>query len=116
MNKTAQLVASVIEGIKEKKGNNIVSMDFTALDNSICNYFVICDAVSDKNVKAIANSVEEFALKKSGEKIIYKEGYENSEWILLDYTDVIVHIFQTSFRKFYNIESLWADTVIKKEA
>ena len=114
MKKTKQLVASVIEGMQEKKGNNIVSLNFDKIKNSICDYFVICDAGSGRNVEAIAKSVEEFAFKNVGDKVIHKEGYENSEWILLDYSDVIVHVFQTDFREFYNIEGLWADTKLKK--
>ena len=114
MNKTKELLQAVINGIQDKKGNNIVSLNFKNTGSSVCDYFVICDAPSGRQVEAIADSVIEFVRKETSDKEIYKEGYENAEWILIDYSDIIVHIFQKPHREEYNLEGLWADAEIKK--
>jgi len=112
--KTLKLEEIVIEGILEKKGKNIISIDFSEQQNSICKKFVICNGDSNTHVKAIANSVEEIVKKKLKENVWRKEGFENSLWILLDYSDVVVHIFQTQQREYYKLENLWADNVSKR--
>ena len=104
-----ELVDAVVEGIQEKKGKNIVVLDMTQIDNSICKYFVICDGDSNIHVDAVADSVEEYVRENKGEKPYHIEGRRNAEWILIDYVDVIVHVFQKSVREFYNLEGLWAD-------
>ncbi len=104
-----ELVDAVVEGIQEKKGVNIVILDMTKLENTICQYFVICDGDSNIHVDAVAESVNEYVRKKLNDRPVHIEGKENAEWILIDYVDVIVHIFQRSTREFYNLEELWAD-------
>ncbi len=108
-----QLVKAIIEGMREKKGKNIVSLDFKKIDNAICRYFVICEGDSNTQVLAIADEVEDYVRKKTGEKIWGSAGQENAEWIFLDYGDVIVHIFQPHIRQYYKIEDLWADCTRK---
>lgn len=109
-----ELAHIIVEGIQEKKGQDIVSINMTEIPNSVCNYFIICHGNSKVQVEAIADSVEEFVRNSNNEKAWQKEGFENAEWILLDYVDVVVHIFQKNVRSFYNLEELWADAVIKK--
>ena len=104
-----ELVDVIVEGIQEKKGKNIVVLDMNNIENSICKYFVICDGDSNIHVDAVADSVDEFVWKKMKEHPYHTEGKENAEWILIDYVDVIVHVFQKSVRDFYNLEGLWAD-------
>jgi ribosome-associated protein len=104
-----ELVDAVVEGIQEKKGKSIVILDMTKIDNSICKYFVICDGDSNIHVDAVADSVDDYVREKLGEKPYHIEGQDNAEWILIDYVDVIVHVFQRSVREFYNLEGLWAD-------
>ena len=104
-----ELVDVVVKGIQEKKGKNIVILDMTKIDNSICRYFVICDGDSNIHVDAVAESVDDYVRENLHEKPFHVEGRENAEWILIDYVDVIVHIFQKSVREFYNLEGLWAD-------
>jgi ribosome-associated protein len=104
-----RLVDSVVEGMLEKKARNISILDLKNTDNSICDYFVICDAQSTTQVDAIANSVEMIVEKTMGEKVHHKEGFENASWILLDFVDVVVHVFQTESRDFYNLEEFWED-------
>jgi len=103
------IVDNIIEGIQEKKGKEIVCIDLSALENSICRYFIICHGDSNTQVGAIAQSVEKVMEDKLNEKVWRKQGLENAHWVLLDYVDVVVHIFQKEFRDFYNLEELWAD-------
>ena len=109
-----KLVQSIIHGIQEKKGKGIIGLNLTTLNNSVSNYFVICHGNTKVQVEAIAESVEENVRKKLSDKPWHKEGFENAEWILLDYVDVVVHIFQENTRTFYNLEKLWADAEIKE--
>jgi len=109
-----KLVETVIEGMQEIKANNIFVLNLTKLDNAITDYFVICDAESSTQVNAIADSVEVTVKTKLKEELFYKEGFENASWILLDYSNVIVHVFQSEAREFYNIEDFWADAEFKK--
>lgn len=104
----------IIEGIKEKKGKEIVSIDISKLENSVCSYFIICHGDSNTQVSAIANWVEKVVEDELDEKVWKKQGFENAQWILLDYVDVVVHIFQKETRDFYNLENLWADGRIEK--
>ncbi len=113
-NKSSKLVEIIINGIQEKKGKDIVSINLKNIDNAVCDYFVICHGDSTRQVDAIANSIEEEVKKIISEKVWHKEGYENAQWILLDYIDVIVHVFQEQTREFYNLEGLWADAEIRK--
>lgn len=112
MTETEKLKTTLIEGLHEKKGNNIVSLSFEKFENPICKLFIVCDGDSNTHVKALADSAEEYTRKKIGSKVWRKEGFENSEWIILDYADVVVHIFQKSFREYYKIEDLWADAEV----
>ena len=104
-----ELVDAIVEGIQEKKGVNIVILDMTKIESTICGCFVICDGDSNIHVDAVADSVNEYVRKKLNDRPVHVEGRENAEWILIDYVDVIVHLFQRSIREFYNLEGLWAD-------
>ncbi|MDA3906477.1 MAG: ribosome silencing factor [Bacteroidales bacterium] len=108
-----KLAETVIFGILEKKGLEITKIDFSEMPNSISKYFIICHGTSTSQVDAIADSVAEQAFKQLGEKPAFTEGKENKEWILVDFVDVVVHIFQESTRRFYNIEGLWADAKLE---
>jgi ribosome-associated protein len=99
----------VIEGIQNKRGRKIVSLDISKIENSISDYFIICHGTSNTHVDAIVESVIEKVKTDLKEKPYSKEGMENLTWVLLDYANVVVHIFQEEYRKFYNLEDLWAD-------
>ena len=107
-----ELISSIIKGIEDKKGEEIKVLDLRKQQGAISDYFVICQANSNVQVAAVADSVQETVFKKTGEKIYHQEGYDNSNWILLDYFNVIVHVFQPQFREFYNLEELWADAEV----
>jgi ribosome-associated protein len=103
------IVANIIEGIRNKKGKEIVCIDISTLKSSVCSSFIICHGDSSTQVNAIAQGVEHAMEENLNEKVRRKQGFENAQWIILDYTDVVVHIFQKEFRDFYNLEALWAD-------
>jgi len=109
-----ELLDNIIEGILRKKGQKIVNLDFKELENSVCSNFVICQGNSNIQVEAIAQSVKEVVKKELNEVPFHIEGLENAQWVLLDYGDVIVHVFQEEFRDFYKLEELWADARIEK--
>lgn len=104
-----QLAETIVEGIREKKGTNIAILNLTKLDNTICQYFVLCEGESTTHVDALADSVNDYVRKHAGEKPNHVEGKQNAQWILLDYFDVVVHVFHKNARSFYNLEGLWAD-------
>ncbi len=113
-NESLILSEAVIASIQDKKGKGIVSLNLTGVKGSICNYFVICHGTSRTHVEAIADAVEDQVRVKLKEKPWHREGFENAEWILLDFVDVVVHIFQEQTRSFYQLEKLWADAEIIK--
>lgn len=102
-----------IEGIFDKKGEDVVRIDFRKMHNAVADFFVICHGNSPAQVEAIADSVEMTVKKNTGQHVWKKEGFENAEWVLLDFVDVVVHIFQGDTRKFYRLEELWADADVK---
>ena len=110
---TDELLNAIIEGIQRKKGHEIVKIDLSKINHTECNYFVICHGNSNTQVDAIAHSVEETVLELAGEKAWHKDGYKNAIWVLLDYADVMVHVFQRDARNFYDLETLWADAPIE---
>ena len=110
---TEQLIDAIVEGIQRKKGIDIIKMDLTKINHSECKYFIICHGNSNTQVDAIAHSVEDTVLELRNEKAWHTDGYRNSIWILLDYADIMVHIFQKDSRRFYDIENLWADAHIE---
>jgi ribosome-associated protein len=113
INESTYISELAIHGMQEKKGNELVRLDLRNIKSSVADYFVICHADSATQVKAIANSVEEEVYKAIQQDPWRKEGLEYGEWILLDYIDVVVHIFRTDKREFYGVEDLWGDAEIK---
>lgn len=103
------LVDAIVNGILKKKGEEIVSINLGKIQLTICDFFVICHGNSRTQVTAIAESVEEEVSRYCGVKPARREGYTNGEWLLLDYLDVVVHIFQEPVRRHFQIEELWAD-------
>ena len=109
---TDQLIAKIVEGVEEVKGHNIDILDLREIENTVCDYFIICDGTSNTQVTAIVNSIQKTASKALQEKPWHVEGLDNSEWVLMDYVNVVVHVFQKHIREFYDIESLWGDAKI----
>ena len=109
MNETERLIQQITEGIQDKKGKNIVIADLTKIEDTICNYFVICQGNSPSQVTAIVKSVKDFARKGANAKPSAIDGLRNAEWVAMDYADILVHVFLPETRNFYNLETLWAD-------
>jgi ribosome-associated protein len=108
-NNQDQLISLIIKGIEEVKGENINIIDLREIENTVCDYFVICDGSSNTQVNAIAGSIQKTVSKAIKDKPWHVEGENNATWILMDYINVVVHIFQKETREFYDIENLWGD-------
>lgn len=103
----------IVRGMQEKKGVDVVVMDLREVKNAICDYFVICSGNSDTQIDAIAQSVDEEVHKNTGQNPWHQEGKMNREWILLDYVDVVAHVFKKERRAFYDLEQLWGDADVQ---
>ena len=111
---TDDLISVIIKGIDDVKGDDIQLLDLRGIDNTVCDYFIICSGNSNTQVNAITGSVQKTVSKELKDKPWHIEGQNNSEWVLMDYVNVVVHIFQKHVREFYDIESLWGDAEITK--
>ena len=107
-----ELVMAAVEALSDKNGHDIVALDLRHLEHAVCDYFVICHGTSTPQVRALADAVEARVAQTTGEDSGHSCGRETSQWILLDYFDVMVHIFEESRRRFYDLEGLWADARI----
>ena len=106
-----ELITLIIAGIEDIKGQNISILDLRSIENSVCDYFVICDGNSNTQVNAIVNSIQKKVSKSAHEKPYQIEGEDNAEWVLMDYINIVVHVFQKHIRDYYDIEGLWGDAV-----
>ena len=109
-----KLIGAIVEAMDDKKGKGIVSLDLSGFDGAICSHFVVCHADSTTQVDAISASIEVKVFEVMHEWPVRVEGRQNAFWVAMDYTDVIVHIFQTELREFYRLEELWADAPMKR--
>ena len=109
MEESKKLVDTIVKGIQEKKGQDITVIDLQKIEGAIARYFIICQGNTPTQVEAITDSVEEMARVETGEKPVHIVGQELAQWVAMDYTDVIVHIFVPDMRNYYNIENLWQD-------
>jgi ribosome-associated protein len=110
----SKLSDSIVAAIEDKKGQSIVSLDLRGFDGAVCDEFIVCNADSGTQVIAIADGIEEQVFKDHHEWPVRKEGMENALWVIVDYGDVVVHVFRTESREFYRLEDLWADAIIKR--
>ena len=113
---TDVLLANILKGIEEVKGNDIEILDLRSIETAVCDYFVICNGTSNTQVNAIVNSVQKVVSKELKDKPWHVEGTDNAEWVLMDYVSIVVHVFQKEIREYYNIEGLWGDAKITKIA
>lgn len=109
---SVKLADIAVHGMQEKKAKNIVKIDLRKLGSAVTDFFVICHGDSDRQIEAIADSVEHEIQKATGEKPFSREGYKSSDWVLLDYVNVVIHVFLREKREFYGIEDLWNDGII----
>jgi len=106
---TDKLINLAIDGIDNVKGKDAVLLDLRKIDSAVCDYFIICNGTSNTHVNAIVNSVQKTVSKAIHERPWHVEGTENGEWVLMDYVDVVIHVFQKHIREYYDIEGLWGD-------
>ncbi|MFV0390677.1 MAG: ribosome silencing factor [Paludibacteraceae bacterium] len=109
MTEDKEIVEKIVEGIQEKKGKKIVVVDLNKLPDASCGYFVICEGDSVTHVNSVAFSVKDWVNEKLHVKPYASDGFENSQWIAMDYGTIIVHVFQREYREFYDLEHLWLD-------
>jgi len=114
MKETEKLVETIVKGIQEKKGFDIVTADLSHIDTAPARYFVICSGNSPQQVEAVADSVRETARIEAGEKPAAVAGMENAQWVALDYGTVMVHIFLPEAREHYDLENLWVDSELSR--
>ena len=103
------LITQILLGIDQVKGVEVNLLDLRKIENTVCDYFIVCTGTSNTHVSAIVGSVQKTVSKVLHEKPYHTEGQDNGEWVLMDYVDVVVHIFQKHVREYYNIEELWGD-------
>ncbi len=107
-----ELIALILHGIEDVKGVDINLLDLREIENTVCDYFIICNGTSNTHVNAIVSSIQKTVSKAIKDKPWHVEGSENAEWILMDYVNVVVHVFQKHIREFYDIEGLWGDAKV----
>ena len=112
--KLALLTDTIVEAMQNKKAKHIVSLDLRKLNNRVVDKFIVCHGENDRQVAAIAREVEEHVKKTLEDMPWHREGYENKEWILLDYVNIVVHVFLEEKRDFYALEELWGDAEIEE--
>lgn len=109
LSRESEIFTTIIKAIQEKKGENVVSLDLRHIPEAVADFFIICEANSTTQVKAIADYVEEEVYKHTGEEPYKHEGYTAQHWILVDYVNVVIHAFLPETRQFYNLEEMWSD-------
>lgn len=111
---SSRLSELIVQGMLEKKAEEVVVMDLREIQNAVADYFVICSGNSDTQIDAISDSVEEEVKKASGQNPWHREGRDHKEWVLIDYVDVVAHVFNKEKRAFYGLEELWGDAKVQR--
>ena len=111
-NSLPPLIHAIVDGMEEVKARNIQILNLKNLENSVCDYFVICEGTSNTQVKAISESIEKSVRENLSEKPWHVEGQSTAEWVLMDYVNIVAHIFQRETREFYELEGLWGDAEV----
>jgi len=114
LNANSRIFKLIIKAIQEKKGENIVSLDLRKIPEAVSDYFIICEASSTTQVRAIADFVEDTIKKELGELPYRHEGYNALQWVLIDYVNIVVHVMLPATRKFYKLEEMWSDAILQE--
>jgi ribosome-associated protein len=109
LTKNSKIIKTIIAAIQEKKGENIISLDLRKINEAVADFFIVCEASSSIQVRAIADNVEHQVHEKCDEKPYHHEGFQQLQWVLVDYVNVVVHVMLTETRKFYQLEEMWSD-------
>jgi len=114
LNKNSRLFKTIIKAIQEKKGENIVSLDLRKIPEAVADFFVICEANNQPQIRAISDFIEEQVKKNCGENPYRHEGKQNLQWVLIDYVNVVIHVMMPEQRKFYKLEEMWSDAAMEE--
>ena len=114
LNKNSKIFKTIIRAIQEKKGANIVSLDLRKIPEAVADFFIICEANNQPQIRAITDAVEEAVKKNCGESPYHYEGKQNLQWVLIDYVNIVVHIMMPEQRKFYKLEEMWSDAPLEE--
>lgn len=114
LTRNSKIFKTIISAIQNKKGENIVSLDLRKINEAVADFFIICEARSHTQVRAIAEFVEEQVKKKAGEAPYHDEGYQALQWVLIDYVNVVIHVMMPETRKFYKLEEMWSDAGLEE--
>lgn len=109
LTKSSKIIKTIITAIQDKKGENIISLDLRKINEAVADFFIICEASNQPQIRAIAEHIEELVKKQCGEKPYHHEGYKSLQWVLIDYVNVVVHVMLPENRKFYRLEEMWSD-------
>ena len=114
LTKSSKIIKTIIAAIQEKKGDNIISLDLRKINEAVSDFFIICEAGSQPQIRAIADNVENRVKEKCSENPYHHEGFQKLQWVLIDYVNVVVHVMLPEIRKFYSLEELWSDAAAKE--
>lgn len=114
LNRNSKIFKTIIKAIQDKKGENIVSLDLRKIPEAVADFFIICEAGNQPQIRAIAEEVEDEVKKKCGESPYRHEGKQVLQWVLIDYVNIVVHIMMPESRKFYKLEEMWSDGVLEE--
>lgn len=111
LTRNSKIIKTIIAAIQEKKGQNIISLDLRKINEAVADFFIICEANSQPQIRAISENLEHQVKEKCGENPYHHEGFNNLQWVLIDYVNVVVHVMLPENRKFYKLEEMWSDAV-----
>lgn len=114
LTRNSKIIKTIIAAIQEKKGENIISLDLRKINEAVADFFIICEAGNQPQIRAIAENVEAKVGEKCEERPYHHEGYQNLHWVLIDYVNVVVHVMLTEDRKFYKLEEMWSDAAAEE--
>ncbi|MGZ8559813.1 MAG: ribosome silencing factor [Chitinophagaceae bacterium] len=110
----SKIIKTIIAAIQQKKGENIISLDLRKINEAVSDFFIICEAGNQPQIRAIAENIEAQVSLKCDEDPYHHEGYQSLQWVLVDYVNVVVHVMLTENRKFYKLEEMWSDAILEK--
>ncbi|PZP48364.1 MAG: ribosome silencing factor [Pseudopedobacter saltans] len=111
LTKSSKLYKTILKAIEDKKGENVISLDLRKIDAASADFFIVCEAVSAPQIRAIFQNIETEVQKECDESPYHHEGLENLEWVIIDYVNIVIHIMQPEIRKYYRLEEMWSDGV-----
>lgn len=114
LSKNSKLFKTILAAIHEKKGEKVVALDLRKIPEAVADFFIVCEAPSQPQVKAIADNVEDRVKENCGENVFHKEGFQGLQWVLIDFVNIVVHVMHPESRKFYNLEEMWSDAVVSE--